>query len=304
MKLDATVHTALDELRMQMLGTQVLFGFQFQGIFQEGFEQIAPSAKLAALSAFGLIVLTFALLVAPAAQHRLVENGVATRRILRVAGRFAELALATYAGALGCDLYAVMESYFGSGASTLAAGAAVVVVIVLWYGLGLQIREGQNQRRCAMPNKVEPALHEKIDQMLTEARVILPGAQALLGFQFIVTMTKGFQELPDGAKDAHFLALFFVLLAIALLISPAAVHRLGFFGEDDERVHRIGSVLVTAALVPLAAGIATDLYVAVGKAASPDWAVAGAIAAFILFAVLWYAVPLLLRARWAGAGKP
>ena len=31
--------TSLDELRMQVLGAQVLFGFQFQGLFQDTFEQ-------------------------------------------------------------------------------------------------------------------------------------------------------------------------------------------------------------------------------------------------------------------------
>ena len=33
-------------------------------------------------------------------------------------------------------------------------------------------------------------LHTRIDQMLTEARVILPGAQAILGFQLIVTIRR------------------------------------------------------------------------------------------------------------------
>lgn len=37
-------------------------------------------------------------------------------------------------------------------------------------------------------------LHAKIEQSLTEARVILPGAQALLGFQLIVMMTRAFDH--------------------------------------------------------------------------------------------------------------
>jgi hypothetical protein len=36
MKLDDALKVSLDELRMQMLGAQVLLGFEFQGLFQDG----------------------------------------------------------------------------------------------------------------------------------------------------------------------------------------------------------------------------------------------------------------------------
>jgi hypothetical protein len=45
----------------------------------------------------------------------------------------------------------------------------------------------------------EPAatpLDIKIEQMLTEARVILPGAQALFGFQLAIVFTRSFADLP------------------------------------------------------------------------------------------------------------
>ena len=37
------------------------------------------------------------------------------------------------------------------------------------------------------------ALHERVDEILTEARIILPGAQALLGFQLSIVVTEGFE---------------------------------------------------------------------------------------------------------------
>jgi hypothetical protein len=39
-------------------------------------------------------------------------------------------------------------------------------------------------------------LHTRIEQMLTEARVILPGAQALLGFQLAIVLTDTFESCP------------------------------------------------------------------------------------------------------------
>src|SRR5262249_38577202 len=48
MKLEKTLHVALNELRMQMLGTQVLFGFQLHSEFPERFADATHEAKLIA----------------------------------------------------------------------------------------------------------------------------------------------------------------------------------------------------------------------------------------------------------------
>jgi len=81
MKLEEQLKTALDETRMQMLGVQILFGFQFQSVFQSNFAALSRPARVADALALALILLTFSLLVAPPAQHRLVEKGEATTRM-------------------------------------------------------------------------------------------------------------------------------------------------------------------------------------------------------------------------------
>ena len=63
-------------------------------------------------------------------------------------------------------------------------------------------------------------LTTQVEQLLTEARVIIPGAQALLGFQFAVTLTRAFEQLSSGAKLAHIIALLCVALAVVLLWRP------------------------------------------------------------------------------------
>src|SRR5436309_924200 len=150
MKLAQGVHTALDELRMQMLGAQVLFGFQFQGVFQEDFERVSPFARAADIAAFGLLVATLGCLLAPCAQHRLVEKGMATKRIIAVAGQFAEFALGFYALAIGFDVFAISEGYFGGGAALAAAMVAAMLAVALWYGLGLALRLGEVRRKTRM----------------------------------------------------------------------------------------------------------------------------------------------------------
>jgi hypothetical protein len=141
-------------------------------------------------------------------------------------------------------------------------------------------------------------LHTKIEQMLTEARVILPGAQAMLGFQLIVTMSHAFSEMPAGAKFAHFAALGAMILTVILLIAPAAVHRLSFAGRDDSSFHRIGSGLITMALVPLAAGIALDCAVTAWRLTmSGGAAVLSGIGIVLLLIDIWYVWPLSLRGK-------
>jgi hypothetical protein len=62
-------------------------------------------------------------------------------------------------------------------------------------------------------------LSAKVEQMLIEARVIIPGAQALLGFQLTVTLTRAFEQLPYESKLAHAAALCCIALSVILLMA-------------------------------------------------------------------------------------
>jgi hypothetical protein len=46
-------------------------------------------------------------------------------------------------------------------------------------------------------------LKTTIEQLLTEARLIIPGGQALFGFQFIAMLTSGFDRLQDASSSAN-----------------------------------------------------------------------------------------------------
>jgi hypothetical protein len=85
-----------------------------------------------------------------------------------------------------------------------------------------------------MSDHAATPLKTKIEQMLTEARVIIPGGQALLGFQFVCTFNRSFKELPLSIQYVHAASLCAVALAVLLLMTPAALHRIAFHGEDDK----------------------------------------------------------------------
>jgi hypothetical protein len=297
MKLADALKTSLGELRMQMLGAQVLFGFEFQGIFQDNFPALAMSGRLVDAAGLTMIVVVLALLLAVPCQHRLIENGDSTVRIYRVCGRYASLALLPLAGAIACDVFVASRISFGGGTSARLALITVVVALVAWYLLALLLRARWSipREELTMRTPTTP-LHAKIEQMLTEARVILPGAQALLGFQLVVMMTKAFNALPPAMQRVHLLALMSLALAITLLIAPAAIHRLTFQGADDARMYSVGSFLNTAALLPLAGAIGCDIWISFGQLfPGTTLPLVAALATTVLLLTLWYVVPLSLK---------
>ena len=146
--------------------------------------------------------------------------------------------------------------------------------------------------------KVErPGTHEKSDAMLTEARVILPGAQALLGFQLAIVLTDAFEKLQPTVKSIHGGALLLICLSVLLLMAPAAYHRIVYAGEDSAQFHRVGSWLVTTATVPLALGLAADVFVVGTKIwSSTCAAMLASLLSLIFLSVAWYVVPFVVRA--------
>jgi hypothetical protein len=299
MSVERKLKTALDETRLLILGAQVLFGFQFNGVFQELFEQLPDRARFLLCIALFLITMTIGMLIAPSMRHRLTEGGQASTRILSAATSFAGLALLPLAVGLSIDLFVTLERIYGSATGMLAAGTFFLLGMLFWYAIELTLRRNERMEHSE-PDKPTP-LTTQVDQLLTEARVIIPGAQALLGFQFAVTFTRAFEQLPSGAKLVHVIALLCVALAVILLMAPAALHRLAFRGEDASEFVAIASLLVIAAPVPLALGIALDTFVAVRRALDSDTGAisAAALTALTLFC-LWYAYPLWLRPRSPG----
>ena len=296
MALTEKVKTALDETRLLILGSQILFGFQLNGMFQDAFEQISAAGRSLNACGYFLMAITVGLLIAPSLQHRLVERGQDTERMHRATNRFAALALIPFAPSLGITFYIVLERHVGAAAAAAAGAAFSVLALFFWFGIERLIE--QREKKMSDQDEKETPLHTRIDQMLTESRVMLPGAQAILGFQFAVMLSKSFDQLPASAHAVHVAALALVAFTVILLMTPAAIHRITFGGEDSERFHTIGGRFVVAAAVPLGLGISLELYVALVRATqSPVLGITGACAIAALFAGLWFVQPLLLRRR-------
>jgi Family of unknown function (DUF6328) len=302
MALHDRVKTALDETRTLILGAQILLGFQYQGVFQERFEALPPHARAMDGWALGLMLLTVGLLIAPSAFHRVAEGGESTGRMHALTGRFAAAALLPFAAALGLDLAIALERVLGGPRSAGAAGIGFALLALAgWYGAGevMKRHEGAAERRKADAERdarEAAPLHARIEQMLTEARVILPGAQALLGFQLIIVLTGAFERLPEASRLLHGAALLCVASAVVLLITPAALHRIVWAGEDSEAMLRTGGWVTVSALVPLALGLTGDAYVVFTRIfGTPAFGGTAAAAVASGLIGLWFAWPMAAR---------
>jgi uncharacterized protein DUF6328 len=305
MELGKKIKIALDETRMLILGGQILLGFQFRGAFQDGFDALPAHSRYLDGLALCLMVLVVGLLIAPGLYHRIVEEGNDSGPFHRVVTAYADLALFPFALALGLDFAVAGERLFGRGGAVATGAVTALLALLWWYGMPRLRRTwvGQQERAKAMRKRnqrQQTPVSEKIDHMLTEARVILPGAQAMLGFQLLIVLTQSFDKLPSGLRLIHAASLGLVALAVVLLMSPAAYHRIVFEGEDAPDMHRVGSILITAATVPLAAGIAGDVYVVITKIISHEVGIIAAVVAALVLAGLWYGFPIAARLWGAG----
>ena len=302
MSLSKKIKIGLDETRILILGSQILLGFGFQVAFRQGFQNPTKLDASFAVAGVSLITLTVGLIISPSAQHRLVEEGRDTFRLLGVIRRYAAFALAPFAVALAIDVFLAAERVAGrlAGFAGAALGAAAGF---FWYGYAYWKRSRGPHRQSGEPKgSAETAestsLAKKIEQMLTETRVVLPGAQALLGFQLIIVFSEPFEKLAAAARGVHLAALGCVALAAIWLMTPAACHRIAFDGEDSEGFHRLGTRFLLAATGALALGIAADLGVVVDKLLNSAAAgmAAGGLSATVLLG-LWLVYPLVLRSR-------
>ncbi|HEV7375060.1 MAG TPA: DUF6328 family protein [Pyrinomonadaceae bacterium] len=304
-QLKDRVKTTLDEGRILIIGAQVLLGLQFRSIFETGFEKLPEHAKYIKLGGLGLLLLAVTLLIWPGAYHQIVEDGEDTHELNRFATTVMGVALLPFALGLGTDFFVGAESLFGRTQGIVAGVLATLVALFFWYGLEMMKRAGREpevkEKKEMSKKKGEDEeggtkLKDKIQQVLTEVRVVLPGAQALLGFQFISLLMEGFEKLPQSSKYVHFISLSLVALTVILLMTPAAYHRLVERGEDTEHFHRFASRTLLASMIPLALGIAGDFYVVARKITESDGLAIGlAGVALLIFYGLWFGFTLYRR---------
>src|SRR6185369_10520392 len=135
-------------------------------------------------------------------------------------------------------------------------------------------------------------LSAQADHVIEEARMILPGVQALFGFQLIAVFNQRFESLTEVQQHLHLGALFAVAIAIALIMTPAIYHRQTDPHEVSRSFLSLATRCLTASTYPLLVGIALEFYIVstlVTARPPVSYAVTGVLVA--VFGALWFALP-------------
>lgn len=130
------------------------------------------------------------------------------------------------------------------------------------------------------------SLGEQVNNIEQEARMILPGIQALFGFQLVAVFNRRFAEtLSSGEQSIHLAALVLVALSVILILAPAAYHRQANHHISEHFVE-LSSRFLAWAMVPFALGTCLDIYL-VSKVISNSINTSLVIAGVISFVYLW-----------------
>jgi len=140
------------------------------------------------------------------------------------------------------------------------------------------------------------SLTRQLETVLEECRIVLPGIQALFGFQLAVVFSERFDRiLTQPQQTLHLLAMALVAVAIALIMTPAAYHRQAEPQQASEHFLRLSTRLLLASMPPLAVAICLEFYLVAQVVLS---GAAAWIAALLLgvFVLLWLVLPCV--AKW------
>jgi hypothetical protein len=303
----------LDETLLLITGAQILLGFEYRAVLEKGFENLPQTTQYLKIGSLGLLLLTVCLLLLVPAYHLITCRGEPTIACSRFINKTSGAALLPFALALGLDFFSAVQKTTGTLVAVILGGIAVLMALFFWYGLEfIQKARGKGVKNQPMKRQEDQQqgeggakLAEKIEHVLTEARVVLPGVQALLGFQLAAYLMEGFDKLPTSSKYIHLASLLLLGLSIVLLMTPAAYHRIVEEGEDSEHFRKIASRLLLWAMVPLAPALAGDFYVVLAKVTeSTAFGIVGAVLIIILFYGLWFGFTYYRRKHPAHTSEP
>ncbi len=149
------------------------------------------------------------------------------------------------------------------------------------------------------PKRERLSLDSAVRHILEECRMVLPGIQALFGFQLIAVFNDGFaQKLSAMGQELHYISIVLTVIAIALVMTPAALHRQVDPLAASHRFIRCSTVLLLLSMFPLAISICLEIYLIANVITGHFWlSFLSAIGLLVLFSSLWIILPMIEKRK-------
>ena len=135
-------------------------------------------------------------------------------------------------------------------------------------------------------------LDRNLEQLLGELRVALPGVQVLFAFLLVVPFNQRFADITSFQQTVYLVTLLCATAACACLIAPTAHHRIEFREQDKERIVFGGNRLAIIGLGLLATAMTGAITLVTDFLYSSTTTTIAAALVALLFATLWYGIPL------------
>jgi hypothetical protein len=144
--------TAIEEARMVLPGIQALFGFQLIAVFNAGFERLPATAQALHLAAIGLVTISIALVMAPAAFHRIAQRGWVSRRLIKLTSNFLSCGMGMLMLGLALEVslvtYVVLRTVLPAILMSL-----VLLALFLWFWFLFPARNRIGQSHAPSRNR-------------------------------------------------------------------------------------------------------------------------------------------------------
>ncbi len=163
---------------------------------------------------------------------------------------------------------------------------------------GLQPLSGDGREETPLER-----LDRNLEELTGELRVIVTGVQVLFAFLLVVPFDARFTQLDGLERTVYFLTLISAALATVCTIAPSAQHRFLFRHDDKRHLVFVANRVVIAGLAFLALAMCGSLMLVSSLLFGIAAGVVTAILATLVFATLWFAMPLRRRARLDAVGR-
>ncbi|MDQ1615549.1 MAG: hypothetical protein QOJ60_1488 [Actinomycetota bacterium] len=140
-------------------------------------------------------------------------------------------------------------------------------------------------------------MDRELIELLNELRVAIPGIQFLFAFLLTVPFAQRFGQVGTFERASYFVTLVAAALASALLIAPAAQHRVLFRSRDKEELLRRANRYAYAGMLVLAIAIAAALLLIVGYLFGQMRGYLVSCVFLLLVLWWWFVQPMLQRRR-------
>ncbi len=155
--------------------------------------------------------------------------------------------------------------------------------------------EPRGSRADPREESPEQRADRNLSELLQELRVSQTGVQVLFGFLLALSFTERFARIDETQRWIYVATLLLATVTTALLVAPVAVHRMVFQRGVKPQLVTLTHRLASAGLVTLALTLTGSVLLVLDVAIGRGLAVAIAAAVGLMFAVLWFVLPLPLR---------